>query len=182
MSGDDLSDLDGVKFLAEVEINELCDIIQNPSDELDGWLEDKGIDASQTTIGCASIGIYSAVGGAIATVVGVACGASTIGCVFNDAIRENTPCGAQKVKLYWNKGSVNAPLMIMLDCEGEISEEELNQIADDLGEELEDVAEDATDFTVDLGQDVIDSVNDIFDEGADQIDDLIDKGKGIIFG
>ncbi|MCF2164490.1 hypothetical protein KVP04_11405 [Halobacterium salinarum] len=183
MSSDDLSDLDGVKLLAEAQIDELCEIIQDPNDELEKWLDDKGIDFSPNDLGCAAVGLYgTTLGGPVAKVVGLTCGTATIGCAINDAIRENTFCDAQTAKLYWNGTAGNYPLMIMVDCEGSISEEEINQIADKLGEELKDIAEETSDFAIDLGQDVIDAVEDIFDEGAEQIDDLIDKGKGIIFG
>ncbi|WP_152418514.1 YtxH domain-containing protein [Haloarcula amylolytica] len=141
------------------------------------------IDYSTKSISCAVLAIGgAAVGGGPGFIVGgVLCAGSLLGCAINDAVRENTPCGAQNLEFYWNKTNSNHPLVVMIECT-DISKDEREQTAEDFGEDMQDFADDAADVTVEVGQEAADEIDDLLDEGADEIDDIIDKGEGILLG
>ncbi|MFY4814553.1 hypothetical protein ACOJIV_17920 [Haloarcula sp. AONF1] len=183
MAEGSIGELDNLVYLGEVKAERVCNFIDGPNSPLNEWLTDAGIDYSAKSISCAVLTIGgAAVGsGPGAAVGGVLCAGSLLGCAINDAVRENTPCGAQNLEFYWNKTNSNHPLMIMVECT-DISKEEIEQTAKEFGEDLQDFADDAADVTVEVGQDAADEIADLLDEGADEIDDIIDKGEGFIFG
>ncbi|WP_058992401.1 hypothetical protein [Haloarcula sp. CBA1127] len=170
-------------YLGRIPMDELCDAFEDPDHRLNDWLDEHGIDYNAKDIGCATISIGT-VGASpqVAVVVAGLCAGPVLGCVANDAIRENTPCGVQYVGVYLTDTKISEtkyPISFRVECEGIDSTEEAKEVAKEMSQSLEDAA-DSADYAVEVGQDVVDEIEDTLEDGVDEIGDIINMGQDFV--
>ncbi|WP_367175773.1 hypothetical protein [Haloarcula rubripromontorii] len=170
-------------YAGKIPVDELCDAFEDPDHKLNDWLDEHGIDYNAKDISCATISIGS-VGAApqVGAVVAGICAAPVLGCVANDAIRENTPCDVQYVGVYlvdMRFGEAKYPIALKASCKGIDASEEAEEAAKEMSKNLEDAA-DSADYAVEVGQDVVDEIEDTIEGGLDDIGDIINMGQNFV--
>ncbi|QPV62340.1 hypothetical protein I7X12_16595 [Halosimplex litoreum] len=185
-------EISGYDCGGSIQVEELCGLFHDSDSQLNDFFDDLGIETSFKEVSCASVGISSGAAAATGVLSGwqgfalfsTVCGGTTMGCIINDAIRNNTPCGSQIIDVYIpesiDDGAEYPPVLLLIRCEKDVSDD-IEQLTEDITDRLDNAADEAVDITIKTGTEIADQLKDAAGSLNQLTDDIIDAGQDIIF-